>query len=103
MPAGLILFAHGARDGRWAEPFERLRDRVADAAPHARVVLAFLELMVPDLDAAATGRAAGLSRKPTGYALRERSMPPPNNPPGSPSWLRFFRSDQFAEERSRRV
>lgn len=53
MPAGLILFAHGARDGRWAEPFERLRERVANTAPDARVVLAFLEFMAPDLDAAA--------------------------------------------------
>ncbi len=52
--AGLILFAHGARDARWAEPFERLRDRVARAAPRVQVVLAFLELMAPDLDAAAT-------------------------------------------------
>ena len=51
--AGLILFAHGARDARWAEPFERLRDRVVRATPHVQVVLAFLELMAPDLDAAA--------------------------------------------------
>ena len=54
MSAGLILFAHGARDARWAEPFERLRDRVTRAAPGVQVVLAFLELMAPDLDAAAT-------------------------------------------------
>ena len=51
MPAGLVLFAHGARDARWAEPFERLRERVGRAAPDARVVLAFLEFMTPDLDA----------------------------------------------------
>ena len=55
MPTGLILFAHGARDARWAEPFERLRDRVALAAPDAKVALAYLELMEPDL-AAAAGR-----------------------------------------------
>lgn len=54
MQAGLILFAHGARDARWAEPFERLRERVARAVPHVQVVLAYLELMAPDLDAAAT-------------------------------------------------
>jgi sirohydrochlorin cobaltochelatase len=56
MPAaGLVLFAHGSRDGRWAEPFERLRQRVARAVPEAqvRVVLAYLELMSPDLPAAA--------------------------------------------------
>ena len=49
---GLILFAHGARDARWAEPFERLRTRVAAQLPEARVTLAFLELMEPDLDRA---------------------------------------------------
>jgi sirohydrochlorin cobaltochelatase len=52
MPAGLVLFAHGARDARWAEPFLRLRERVARAAPGTRVVLAYLEFMTPDLDAA---------------------------------------------------
>jgi len=52
MPTALVLFAHGARDARWAEPFLRLRERVARAAPDARVVLAFLEFMAPDLDAA---------------------------------------------------
>lgn len=58
MPAGLILFAHGARDARWAEPFLRLRERVARAAPDARVVLAFLEFMSPDLDAAVADLSA---------------------------------------------
>ena len=56
----LILFAHGARDARWAEPFERLRDRVdgllaensVSGASATRVALAFLELMEPDLDRA---------------------------------------------------
>ncbi len=62
---GIILFAHGARDARWAEPFERLRDRVSArvnacvdaqvASPmrDTRVALAFLELMEPGLDRAA--------------------------------------------------
>lgn len=60
MQAGLILFAHGSRDARWAEPFERLLERVARAAPQARVVLAYLEMMPPDLPAAAAGlRDAG--------------------------------------------
>jgi sirohydrochlorin cobaltochelatase len=53
MPAGLVLFAHGARDARWAEPFERLRERVARACPEALVVLAYLEFMRPDLATAA--------------------------------------------------
>ena len=52
MPAGLVLFAHGARDARWAEPFLRLRERVAHAVPDSRVVLSYLEFMAPDLDAA---------------------------------------------------
>ena len=52
MPAGLVLFAHGARDARWAEPFERLRERVARASPEALVVLAYLEIMRPDLNTA---------------------------------------------------
>lgn len=50
---GLILFGHGARDPRWAEPFVRLRDAVAMLRPDAVVTLAYLELMTPDLDAAA--------------------------------------------------
>ena len=54
MPAtGLVLFAHGSRDARWAEPFLRLRERVARAIPDGRVVLAYLEQMPPDLSAAA--------------------------------------------------
>ncbi len=48
---GVILFGHGARDPRWAEPFERLRDKVV-ARGDGAVVLAFLEMMAPDLDAA---------------------------------------------------
>jgi sirohydrochlorin cobaltochelatase len=52
-PRGLILFGHGARDPRWAEPFVRLRDAVAARRPDAIVTLAYLELMTPDLDTAA--------------------------------------------------
>jgi len=50
---GLILFAHGARDPCWAEPLDRLRDRVARAAPGTPVAVAFLDIMQPDLPAAA--------------------------------------------------
>lgn len=49
---GLVLYAHGARDPRWAEPFEQLRDRVAAMAPDRMVILAFLEHLAPDLSAA---------------------------------------------------
>ena len=53
MARGLILFAHGARDPLWAEPFEVLAARVRSLTPSTAVRLAFLELMQPDLDAAA--------------------------------------------------
>jgi sirohydrochlorin cobaltochelatase len=52
MRIGVILYAHGARDARWAEPFERLRDKVAARHP-GPVSLAFLEYGTPDLTAAA--------------------------------------------------
>jgi len=50
---GLVLFAHGARDARWAEPFERIKAKVQARAPGVPVELAYLELMTPDLAAAA--------------------------------------------------
>lgn len=53
VPTGLILFAHGARDPLWAEPFERLRDKVEVACPGVPVALAYLDLMAPDLPDAA--------------------------------------------------
>jgi sirohydrochlorin cobaltochelatase len=49
MRAGLVLFAHGARDPRWAAPFEAVAERVRAERPDARVRLAYLELMTPDL------------------------------------------------------
>src|SRR5205085_7542403 len=52
MQRGLILFAHGARDPKWAEPFQALVARVRELVPAAAVRLAFLELMQPDLEAA---------------------------------------------------
>ncbi|SAL09992.1 cobalamin (vitamin B12) biosynthesis CbiX protein [Caballeronia udeis] len=48
---GLILFGHGARDPRWAEPFERLATKLRALRPEP-VSLAFLELMTPDLPTA---------------------------------------------------
>ena len=47
----LILFAHGARDPRWAEPFRRLHALVQAQMPDVKVELAFLELMEPRLPA----------------------------------------------------
>ena len=58
MKTGLILVAHGARDPRWAEPFERLRTLVATRAPGTPVVLAYLEMMQPDLPGAADALVA---------------------------------------------
>ncbi|WP_334135521.1 sirohydrochlorin chelatase [Tepidimonas sp.] len=50
--SGLILFAHGARDPLWAQPFERVADAVRAARPDWAVTLAFLEFMAPDLPGA---------------------------------------------------
>lgn len=49
MKPGLILFAHGARDPRWAEPFEAIAARVRGLHPQAEVRLAYLEFMAPSL------------------------------------------------------
>ncbi len=49
MNTGLILFAHGARDPRWALPFEAVAAQVRAAQPGVQVRLAFLELMAPSL------------------------------------------------------
>jgi sirohydrochlorin cobaltochelatase len=50
---GLILFAHGARDPRWSEPLDRLRERLVEVAPATPVAVAYLDIMEPDLPAAA--------------------------------------------------
>ena len=55
--SALILFAHGARDPSWAAPFERVLDRVRRAAPERAPMLAFLELMAPDLPTAIAAQA----------------------------------------------
>src|SRR6059036_1553670 len=47
----VILFAHGAREPEWAQPFEAVRHRLREAG--MQVVLAFLEFMSPSLDEAA--------------------------------------------------
>jgi sirohydrochlorin cobaltochelatase len=45
----IVLFAHGARDPQWAQPFERIRALVQEANRNIIVELAFLERMTPDL------------------------------------------------------
>lgn len=49
MKRGIVLFAHGARDPRWAEPFEAVARQVRERDPALEVRLAFLELMTPTL------------------------------------------------------
>ena len=49
---GIVLFAHGAREPQWAEPFARIRDRVRASRPEYPIELAFLELMSPTLEEA---------------------------------------------------
>ena len=49
MTHGLLLFAHGARDPRWALPFEDIAQRIRDQRPGLALELAFLEFMAPDV------------------------------------------------------
>jgi sirohydrochlorin cobaltochelatase len=58
MKRGLLLFAHGARDPRWALPFEDVARRVRDADPDVPVALSYLEFMSPGLVEAGTALAA---------------------------------------------
>ncbi len=59
----ILLFAHGARDPGWAEPFRRIAGRLKAARPGLRVELAFLEFMEPRLaDAVAALAGAGIDR-----------------------------------------
>ena len=54
----ILLFAHGARDPSWAEPFRRIVARLRHRQPGTHVELAFLEAMEPTLDSAVAGLAA---------------------------------------------
>jgi sirohydrochlorin cobaltochelatase len=44
-----VLFAHGARDAQWSEPFRAMQRAVARRRPDLTVALAFLEIMEPSL------------------------------------------------------
>jgi sirohydrochlorin cobaltochelatase len=60
---GVILFAHGARDARWAETLAALAQRVQQRLPQALITTAFLEFQAPTLDEAlADAAAAGCTR-----------------------------------------
>ncbi len=56
--SALVLFAHGARDPEWAEPFRAIAARVAADRKDLTVTLAFLELQPPSLADAIAGLAA---------------------------------------------
>jgi sirohydrochlorin cobaltochelatase len=49
---GLILFAHGARDVRWARPFVRLQEFIRIRQPDWIIRNAYLEFMSPNLEKA---------------------------------------------------
>ena len=46
---GLLLFAHGARDPAWADPFKAVLRHCQAQQPQRPVALAFLEFMSPNL------------------------------------------------------
>jgi sirohydrochlorin cobaltochelatase len=83
MMHGLILFAHGSRDARWAAPFEAVAQRIRVQRPQLQLQLAYLELMSPSLsEAAAVLSMSGCRRVDvlpmflgTGGHLR-RDLPP---------------------------
>ena len=47
--SAIILFAHGARDPEWAQPFRKIKRALEAKRPGATVELAFLEMMEPAL------------------------------------------------------
>ncbi len=49
MKLGVLLFAHGARDPRWALPFEAVAQHLKAGAAALEVRLSFLEFMSPSL------------------------------------------------------
>lgn len=53
--SALVLFAHGARDPEWADPFRAVAARVAADRGDLTVRLAFLEFQGPTLPDAITG------------------------------------------------
>ncbi len=63
MRAGLLLFAHGARDPNWSLPFEAVLAQVQERAPGVMVALSYLEFMRPNLvEAGQSLAAAGCTR-----------------------------------------
>lgn len=52
MDSAIVLFAHGARDPEWAQPFHKIRGYLEHELPGTSVVVAFLEYMQPTLESA---------------------------------------------------
>jgi sirohydrochlorin cobaltochelatase len=53
MKSAILLLAHGARDPRWAAPFEATAARIAALDPGLTVRLSYLDFLEPDLASAA--------------------------------------------------
>ena len=59
----ILLFAHGARDPDWAQPFRLIQRELQRARPQTQVALAFQDFMQPTLaEAAAQLVAKGAKR-----------------------------------------
>jgi sirohydrochlorin cobaltochelatase len=59
----VILVAHGARDARWMQPFERMAAELHSTVQPAVIALSFMEFATPTFaEATATVRAAGAKR-----------------------------------------
>lgn len=58
MSSAIVLFAHGARDPEWAQPFHKIRAHLQQSLPGTPVLLAFLEYMQPTLPDAVAQLAA---------------------------------------------
>lgn len=65
MKSALVLFAHGARDAQWSEPFRALQRAVSARRSDLTVELAFLELMEPALGDCVSRLAGGGHRRIT--------------------------------------
>src|SRR5512134_423803 len=63
--SALVLFAHGARDAEWADPFRALQKTVRGKRPDLVVELAFLEMMEPALGDCVTQLTAAGHRRIT--------------------------------------
>jgi sirohydrochlorin cobaltochelatase len=58
MAVAIVLFAHGARDPEWANPFHRIREYLQQKLPDTQISLAFLEGMQPSLETAVSQLAS---------------------------------------------